>query len=113
MPTGIYLRCPQPCGLPLRLVRIDSRGNRTYRCHDGHEVRHSAAYSKRHALAVNNPGKVPANCPVCQKPIREKGPVAAANAKELGRIDCSSCETTLLYNEDNGAWVLAEEAPAR
>lgn len=109
MPTAVYLKCPKGCGLPLRLTHVDSEGRRTYKCSNGHTVKHSAVYGNRSSCTGVNPGKVPENCSQCQKPIREKSITAQNDAKELGRIECGCCGTMFLYDANTHEWVLADE----
>lgn len=105
MPTQLDMKCPtKGCGLPLRIVAADDKSV-TCECANGHRKQYTRRYFKRFSSPENIRGDLPQECPRCYKPIRERGRTVQNDAKKLGKISCSNCQTTLLYDANTNKWI--------
>ena len=107
-PTQVDIKCPtRGCGLPLRLVSDDGTSV-TCRCAEGHITKYTKRYFRRFLSPENIRGDFSQECPQCHTPIKERGCTLQGDAKEIGRIECSICGITLLYDSNTHKWVVAE-----
>lgn len=109
MPTALNMKCSfMGCGLSLRVVSVNSDGI-TCICSAGHRKRYTKRYFKRFVSPENVRGDLLQECPKCHKPIIERSRTAQNYAKQLGRAECSGCQTVFLYDSNTNKWVVADE----
>ncbi|MBU1092087.1 hypothetical protein KJ836_00155 [Patescibacteria group bacterium] len=109
-PTSVNIRCPvRGCRLPLRVVTVDANGDVTCECASGHRKQYTKQYFQRFLSPENVRADLPQACPACHKPIRERSRTAQDYAKEIGRVECSCCQTMLIYNPNTNKWEGADD----
>lgn len=107
-PTQVDLKCPiKGCNLPLRIV-VDNGDYVICKCANEHRKRYTKRYFKRFLPPENIRGDLPQGCPRCRTPIKERSRTLQSDAKKIGRIDCSVCGITLLYDSNSHKWVPAD-----
>ena len=111
--TNVRLRCSKrikgvKCGLPLVLKHVDSDGGHIFECANGHRTRYTEIYMKRFGPETDLRGDLPQVCPTCRNPIRERSRTLQHDAKHIGKISCSRCNTELYFNPDTRRWEVAE-----
>lgn len=108
-PTSLDIKCStRGCNLPVRIVKVGA-DYVVCKCADGHRRQYTRRYFKRFLDPKNIRADVPQECPVCHTLIRDRTRTAQNDAKEIGRADCSVCETTLLYDPNTRKWIIADD----
>jgi len=108
MPTSVNLKCPhRGCGLPLRVVRVDDKTVK-FKCRKDHERSYTKKYLQRFLSPENVRGDLPQECPKCYTPICVRDRVAQNDAKKRGRVECSVCGTTWVYDPNTRTWIIEE-----
>jgi len=108
-PTALDMKCPvKGCKLPLCIVLTDNEYV-ICECANGHRRQYTRGYFRRFQSPDNVRGDLAQECPKCHKPIRERSRTAQNDAKGLGRIECSCCQTALLYDSNTQKWVIADD----